>query len=224
MIFFLYLSFIETLLQLDRQQLQKLLQYLIAEHHTEVLPTAQKLADEILQSQSSINRIAGAPDPTAGSSAEDEHSWHLDEEQVSEQVKSYLAQGTTYYNSNKQLNALFAKVIIVLNFINVCAFLSHFFILFEFVTFIDIISNIAFFQVKEMLRAKDSNAARMLRLITEQFLADPRLPTWRLQVNKRSIFPSVFIYQSPLPPNAYYFSFLSLFNPPLFTAFHYHFK
>jgi len=96
---------------LDRQQLQKLLQYLIAEHHTEVLPTAQKLADEILQSQSSINRIAGAPDPTAGSSAEDEHSWHLDEEQVSEQVKSYLAQGTTYYNSNKQLNALFAKVI-----------------------------------------------------------------------------------------------------------------
>lgn len=30
-----------------------------------------------------------------------------------------------------------------------------------------------------MLKAKDSNAARMLRLITEQFLADPRLPVWR---------------------------------------------
>lgn len=94
---------------MDRQQLQKLLQYLIAEHHTEVLPTAQKLADEILQTRSIINKIAGAPDPTAGACAEDEHSWHLDEEQVSEQVRSYLSQGG-YYNANKQLNALFAKV------------------------------------------------------------------------------------------------------------------
>jgi len=133
----------ETLLQLDRQQLQKLLQYLIAEHHTEVLPTAQKLADEILQTRSIINKIAGAPDPTAGACAEDDHTWHLDEEQVSEQVKMYLNQGG-YYNANKQLNALFAKV-------------------------------------KEMLRARDSNGARMLRLITEQFLADPRLPIWRSQ-------------------------------------------
>ena len=99
----------ETLLQLDREQLQKLLQYMIAEHHTEVLPTAQRLADEILQSRSLINRIAGAPDPTAGACAEDEHSWHLDEEQVTEQVRSYLSQGT-YYNGSKQLNALFSKV------------------------------------------------------------------------------------------------------------------
>lgn len=32
-----------------------------------------------------------------------------------------------------------------------------------------------------MLQAKDSNGARMLRLITEQFLADPRLVVWRTQ-------------------------------------------
>lgn len=51
----------------------------------------------------------GAPDPTAGASADDEHTWHLDEEQVCEQVKSYLTQGS-YYNANKQLNSLFAKV------------------------------------------------------------------------------------------------------------------
>lgn len=50
---------IETLLQMDRQQLQKFVQYLISEHHTEVLPTAQKLADEILQQRSEINRIPG---------------------------------------------------------------------------------------------------------------------------------------------------------------------
>jgi hypothetical protein len=44
---------------MDRQQLQKFVQYLIAEHHTEVLPTAQRLADEILQQRSEINRIPG---------------------------------------------------------------------------------------------------------------------------------------------------------------------
>lgn len=53
------IDYIETLLQMDRQQLQKFVQYLISEHHTEVLPTAQKLADEILQQRSEINRIPG---------------------------------------------------------------------------------------------------------------------------------------------------------------------
>ncbi|XP_043244251.1 zinc finger SWIM domain-containing protein 4-like [Amphibalanus amphitrite] len=99
----------ETLLQMDRQQLQKFAQYLIAEHHTEVLPTAQRLADEILRQRSEINRIQGAPDPTAGASADAENSWHLDEDQVREQVKSYLSQGG-YCSSNKQLNSMFAKV------------------------------------------------------------------------------------------------------------------
>ncbi|KAL1501209.1 hypothetical protein ABEB36_006581 [Hypothenemus hampei] len=133
----------ETLLQMDRQQLQKFVQYLIAEHHTEVLPTAQKLADEILQQRSEINQIAGAPDPTAGAAADDAHSWHLDETQVCEQVRSYLAQGA-YYNANKQLNSLFSKV-------------------------------------REMIRVQDSNGARMLKLITEQFLQDPRLQLWKTQ-------------------------------------------
>lgn len=54
-----FFSSAETLLQMDRQQLQKFVQYLISEHHTEVLPTAQKLADEILQQRSEINQIAG---------------------------------------------------------------------------------------------------------------------------------------------------------------------
>ena len=107
--FSLFCLNIETLLQMDRQQLQKFIQYLIAEHHTEVLPTAQRLADEILQHRSQINQIPGAPDPTAGAAADADHSWHLDEEQVCEQVRSYLSQGS-YYNANKQLHQLFAKV------------------------------------------------------------------------------------------------------------------
>ena len=32
-----------------------------------------------------------------------------------------------------------------------------------------------------MLRARDSNGARMLTLITEQFLSDPRLVLWKSQ-------------------------------------------
>lgn len=68
---------------MDRQQLQKFVQYLIAEHHTEVLPTAQRLADEVLQARSAINRICGAPDPTAGPPPDAHHAWHLDEQQVS---------------------------------------------------------------------------------------------------------------------------------------------
>ena len=34
-----------------------------------------------------------------------------------------------------------------------------------------------------MLRARDSNGSRMLMLITEQFLADPRLILWKSQGN-----------------------------------------
>ncbi|KFP33641.1 Zinc finger SWIM domain-containing protein 5, partial [Colius striatus] len=133
----------ETLFQMNRDQLQKFVQYLITAHHTEVLPTAQKLADEILSSNSEINQVHGAPDPTAGASIDDENCWHLDEEQVREQVKLFLSQGG-YYGSGKQLNSMFAKV-------------------------------------REMLRMRDSNGARMLTLITEQFMADPRLSLWRQQ-------------------------------------------
>lgn len=53
--------------------------------------------------------LAGAPDPTAGASVDDENCWHLDEEQVQEQVKLFLSQGG-YHGSGKQLNLLFSKV------------------------------------------------------------------------------------------------------------------
>uniref|UniRef100_A0A8C4QF72 Zinc finger, SWIM-type containing 5 n=1 Tax=Eptatretus burgeri TaxID=7764 RepID=A0A8C4QF72_EPTBU len=133
----------ETLSQLSRDQLQKLTQYLITAHHTEVLPTAQRLADEILSCNSRINQLHGAPDPTAGASIDDANCWHLDEEQVREQVKQFLAQAC-YYSAGKQLGSMFAKV-------------------------------------REMLKMRDSNGARLLTLITEQFMSDPRLGLWRQQ-------------------------------------------
>ena len=42
---------------MDREQLQKFAQYLIAQHHTEVLPTAQDLADTILKVNEIIKRL-----------------------------------------------------------------------------------------------------------------------------------------------------------------------
>lgn len=58
---------------------------------------------------SCLSMWTGAPDPTAGASIDDENCWHLDEEQVQEQVKLFLSQGG-YHGSGKQLNLLFAKV------------------------------------------------------------------------------------------------------------------
>ena len=94
---------------MNREQLQKFVQYLISSHHTEVLPTAQRLSDEILRQTSAINQIPGAPDPTAGQDAEEENSWHMDEGQVQDQVKAYLEQGG-YYSASKHLTQMFAKV------------------------------------------------------------------------------------------------------------------
>lgn len=48
---------------MNRDQLQKFVQYLITVHHTEVLPTAQKLADEILSQNSEINQVHGKFQP-----------------------------------------------------------------------------------------------------------------------------------------------------------------
>ena len=56
-----------------------------------------------------LSVCVGAPDPTAGASVDDENCWHLDEEQVQEQVKLFLSQGG-YHGSGKQLNLLFSKV------------------------------------------------------------------------------------------------------------------
>ena len=99
----------ETLLQMNRDQLQKLVQYLITEHHAVVLPTAQRLADEIMCKSSVINLLPGAPDPTAGASTNEENCWHLDAEQVREQVRNYLSQGGSH-SSGKHLLSMFAKV------------------------------------------------------------------------------------------------------------------
>lgn len=52
----------ESLSRLQRDQLQKFAQYLISELPQQILPTAQRLLDELLSSQSTeINTLSGAP-------------------------------------------------------------------------------------------------------------------------------------------------------------------
>ncbi|XP_019639410.1 PREDICTED: zinc finger SWIM domain-containing protein 8-like [Branchiostoma belcheri] len=81
----------ESLSRLHRDQLQKFAQYLISELPQQILPTAQRLLDELLSSQeTAINTVCGAPDPTAGPSANDLPTWFLDEQTLHENIKKML--------------------------------------------------------------------------------------------------------------------------------------
>lgn len=81
----------ESLSRLHRDQLQKFAQYLISELPQQILPTAQRLLDELLSSQeTAINTVCGAPDPTAGPSANEQTSWCLDENTLHENIKKTL--------------------------------------------------------------------------------------------------------------------------------------
>ena len=77
----------ESLGRLDRDQLQKFAQYLISELPQQILPTAQRLIDEILSPQPSLmNSTFGAPDPTAGALWGDAGTWCLDEANLQDNI------------------------------------------------------------------------------------------------------------------------------------------
>lgn len=81
----------ESLTRLRRDQLQKFAQYLISELPRQVLPTAQRILDELLSSQpNQINTTCGAPDPTAGASAYEYTSWFLDEKTLHNNINKIL--------------------------------------------------------------------------------------------------------------------------------------
>ncbi|CAG4993686.1 unnamed protein product [Parnassius apollo] len=81
----------ESLQRLRRDQLQKFAQYLISELPRQVLPTAQRILDELLSAQpNQINATCGAPDPTAGASAYEYTSWFLDEKTLHNNINKIL--------------------------------------------------------------------------------------------------------------------------------------
>jgi hypothetical protein len=76
---------------LQRDQLQKFAQYLISELPQQILPTAQRLLDELLSAQpTTINTVCGAPDPTAGASVNDQTNWYLDEKTLHDNINKIL--------------------------------------------------------------------------------------------------------------------------------------
>ncbi|KAL5961329.1 Zinc finger SWIM domain-containing protein 4 [Taenia solium] len=86
----------DTLVKMDRGQLQKFAQYLIASHPNRVLASAQHLADKLLQRDSQMNKTYGAPDPTAGGGINDSSTWYFDESGVQEQLRLNLAALAAY--------------------------------------------------------------------------------------------------------------------------------
>lgn len=76
---------------MQRDQLQKFAQYLISELPQQILPTAQRLLDELLSAQpTTINTVCGAPDPTAGASVNDQTNWYLDEKTLHDNIAKIL--------------------------------------------------------------------------------------------------------------------------------------
>lgn len=83
----------ESLCKLDKEQLKKFALHLIAELVNEqILPTAQRLLDDLIQNaDSTINQQAGAPDPTRGAFENDASMWCLDECVLQENIARTLA-------------------------------------------------------------------------------------------------------------------------------------
>ncbi|XP_076814143.1 zinc finger SWIM domain-containing protein 5-like isoform X2 [Clavelina lepadiformis] len=121
----------DSLQQLNRDQLQKLTQYLLT-RHVHVLPTAQEIADRFCDPGSHINVVHGAPDPTAGAGFQDDDRWNLDDSDVSKHVRGLLAQCSSK-SSAQQLYSMMRKV-------------------------------------REMMKVRDNNGARLLTLITKELL------------------------------------------------------
>ena len=81
----------ESLDRLKRDQLQKFAQYLIYELPQQILPTAQKILDELLSpTPTEMNTQNGAPDPTLGGVIEEQSSWCLDRRNLRDNIKKIL--------------------------------------------------------------------------------------------------------------------------------------
>ncbi|KAK7901134.1 hypothetical protein WMY93_017903 [Mugilogobius chulae] len=165
----------ESLSRLQRDQLQKFAQYLISELPQQILPTAQRLLDELLSSQSTaINTVCGAlVYPTAGPSASDQSTWYLDESTLSDNIKKTLHKfcgpspvvfsdvNSMYLSSTEPPAAAEWACLLrplrgrepegIWNLLSI---------------------------VREMFKRRDSNAAPLLEILTEQCLTYEQIISW----------------------------------------------
>ncbi|KAJ8022267.1 Zinc finger SWIM domain-containing protein 8 [Holothuria leucospilota] len=164
----------ESLSRLQRDQLQKFAQYLISELPQQILPTAQKLLDELLLSESSlINTVAGAPDPTAGPSATELTRWFLDETTLHENIRKTLIKFSgpqpVVLSDVNSLHLPSTAPVASLEYTNLLKPLRG--------REPEGIWNLLSI-VKEMLRRKDSNAILLLKVITEECLVCEQIVVW----------------------------------------------
>lgn len=165
----------ESLQRLDREKLQKFAQYLINELHNDkqqILPSAQKLLDQLLSSNNyaSINNEPAAPDPTAGATATEQTFWCLDDSHLSSDIKKFLTRQCRLRRLNvcadiNSLNTQSPQAAIEYE---------------EFLirnrdpgglwSLIDIVG--------KMMRKRDSNSLSLLNLLTYKMLAQERMVTW----------------------------------------------
>ncbi|XP_059097624.1 zinc finger SWIM domain-containing protein 8-like [Tigriopus californicus] len=81
----------ESLSRLERDQLRKFAQYLIAKLPEQILPVAQNILDDLLsQAQTDINTVQGAPDPTLGGATGEQAAWCLDAKNLKDNIKKIL--------------------------------------------------------------------------------------------------------------------------------------
>lgn len=99
----------DSVLDLSKTQIQKLILSLVSKKRNEILPVVQQLLDEVRLPNSEISLLPGVPDPTAGGCSGEENLWHIDEEYIKRQVRSDLAEGT----SGKNIISLLNKVLVV---------------------------------------------------------------------------------------------------------------
>lgn len=164
----------ESLSRLQRDQLQKFAQYLISELPQQILPTAQKLLDELLLSETSlINTVAGAPDPTAGPSATELTRWFLDETTLHDNIKKTLTKFSgpqpVVLSDVNSLHLPSTAPVASLEYTNLLKPLRG--------REPEGIWNLLSI-VKEMLRRKDSNAMLLLKVITEECLGCEQIVVW----------------------------------------------
>ncbi|KAJ8359479.1 hypothetical protein SKAU_G00160040 [Synaphobranchus kaupii] len=137
-------------------------------------PLPQRLLDELLSSQSTaINTVCGAPDPTAGPSASDQSTWYLDESTLSDNIKKTLHKfcgpspvvfsdvNSMYLSSTEPPAAAEWACLLrplrgrepegIWNLLSI---------------------------VREMFKRRDSNAAPLLEILTEQCLTYEQIIGW----------------------------------------------
>ncbi|KFD54405.1 hypothetical protein M514_04748 [Trichuris suis] len=179
----------ESLSQLDRSQLQKFAQNLVAQLPRDVIPVAQKLLDELLNQKAKINSECGAPDPTAGAAIGDLHAWSLQDRTLKDIVQKLLIK----YCTPSPL--VYSDVNFLSNYSPPTA--TEFDVLLRpfrgrepegLWNLLGI--------VREMMRRRDNNASRLLSIVTSVCVQNSQVVQW-WYFSKMSLVLSVNSGSSP---------------------------